>query len=94
MENNYTKSILTGGEVNEAFKKMCLNCRWYNRVDGTCTNQDNLNAMVNKLKQAVSGYEIEDIKLKPIPLKDDTKKCQRHETDTESVVEYVISRMS
>ena len=57
-------------------KKMCLNCE---SCDGMfCNNQDNLNDAVEKIKQNVpAGYSLENIELKPIALKDVTKKCKR-----------------
>lgn len=89
----YVKSVLTGSEPNESFKKMCVNCKWHNAENGSCVNPDNESAAIEKIRQALTGYEIEEIKLKPVPLKDDTKKCQHHELDSKVVLEYVVSMM-
>jgi hypothetical protein len=69
--------------IEQHFSKMCLNCASCDVVtfeDGTekylCVNETNMNNQLNKIKEALVGYEIEDIKLKPLPLKDETKKCK------------------
>lgn len=69
--------------IEQHFVKMCLNCTSCDfgvTEDGTekyfCTNETNMNNQLNKLKDALNGYEIEEIKLKPLPLKDYTKKCK------------------
>lgn len=88
-----SKCIFCGTELVEGkcpnqenhFKPMCINCMFCNTEvtdtdDGKCfcENPDNKEDAVKKIKEAVpSGYEIEDIKLKPLPLKDETKKCKR-----------------
>ena len=63
--------------------KMCLNCAscgFETSEDGTekylCMNETNMNKALEKMKDALVGYEIEDIKIKPLPLKDYTKKCK------------------
>ena len=68
---------------NQHLNKMCLNCSSCNCEmgdDGTekylCVNETNMNNILNKIKESLVGYEIEDIKLKPLPLKDFTKKCK------------------
>lgn len=62
--------------------KMCLNCSSCESLindDGGeqfyCNNTTNMNAQLEKLQNALKGYVIEEIKLKPLPLKDCTKKC-------------------
>ena len=60
--------------VDHSFKKMCLNCQDVSdKGEGTylCTNADNLNAALEKMKAAaekIGGYSIENIEIKPLPL--------------------------
>ena len=67
--------------VDHSFKKMCLNCQDVSdKGEGTylCTNADNLNAALEKMKAAaekIGGYSIENIEIKPLPLKKPTCKC-------------------
>ena len=70
--------------IEQHFVKMCLNCtscEFEASEDGTekylCVNEVNMNNQLEKLKEVISGYEIEDIKLKPLPLKDCKKKCKQ-----------------
>jgi hypothetical protein len=65
------------------FIKMCLNCASCDTRcddDGSekylCANETHMENALNKIKETLNGYEIEDIKLKPLPLKDFTKKCK------------------
>lgn len=73
--------IVTGECPNEPhFKHMCLNCNDCKVVDDkhVCVNEENQKAAVNKIMEAVpSGYEIETLTVKPLPLKDATKKCKK-----------------
>ena len=51
------------------FKPMCLNCNDCQDID---------TKPVEKIKESVpSGYEIETLTIKPLPLKDATKKCKK-----------------
>ena len=62
------------------FKSMCINCNDCAEQSGKCfcNNNENMDDAVKKIKENVpSGYEIEEIKVKPLPLKDETKKCKR-----------------
>jgi hypothetical protein len=63
------------------FKPMCLNCNDCNDIDTdkpVCVNEENKNNALEKIKESVpSGYEIETIAIKPLPLKDVTKKCKK-----------------
>ena len=62
------------------FKPMCLNCEFCEPIDGgkyECINEENKNNALEKIKASVpSGYEIESLNIKPVPLKDETKKCK------------------
>lgn len=70
--------------IEQHFSKMCLNCSSCDvevAEDGTekylCVNETNMNGQLEKIKEQLVGYEITDIKLKPLPLKDCTKKCKQ-----------------
>ena len=73
--------LVDGKCANEPhFKHMCLNCNDCKEIDGktVCINEDNQKAAINKIMEAVpSGYEIETLSLKPLALKDATKKCKK-----------------
>ena len=63
-------------------KKMCLNCNSCYEDNGKCQcrNEENLkDATQAFLKSVPSGYEVENLSLKPVALKDPTKKCKRWE---------------
>lgn len=56
-------------------KKMCRNCEFCENGEH-CLNEINLkNARDKVLASVPSGYEITNLDLKPLPLKDSTKKC-------------------
>ena len=85
--------ILTGEEANPVFKKMCLNCEFSFTEDGenyVCNNEENKAAAVEKLKAALpEGYEIENLELKPRPLKAVVKKCGKWTLNKKAVWEAV-----
>ena len=96
------KCVLCGEELNELglcpnasqhFKPMCLNCTYcdYNVERCICNNDENKQDAVNKIKASFDGgYEIKDITLEPLPLKDPTKKCKRHLINTELVIANLV----
>ena len=62
------------------FKPMCLNCNDCQDIDTkpVCINEENQQSALEKIKESVpSGYEIETLTIKPLPLKDATKKCKK-----------------
>lgn len=66
------------------YKPMCLNCE-HMGIDGedcVCCNEDNKNDTVQKIISSFEGgYQITGVTLKPLPLKDPTKKCRRYTKD-------------
>lgn len=75
-------------------KKMCLNCVSCNIIDNghVCLNEENLNDAMEKVKANVpSGYEIENLELKPLALKDATKKCKRWVLDRDFIMEELLN---
>ena len=90
--------LLTGIDMapdgaSNGFKKMCLNCKECGGDGETysCYNEKVLEAGKKKILESLpDGYEIETLELKPLKLKDPTKKCPNHEFDTAKVMDYVI----
>ena len=79
--------IFTGAELTDGtplIKKMCLNCKsLVKNEDGTyaCVNETVMEKGREKIMAAVpEGYEIDTLTLKPMALKNPTKKCGVHET--------------
>ena len=93
MENKV--DIVTGlpigedGKLPVEGKKMCINCIFCENGT-TCTNEDNMNRAREKVLAAVpGGYEITNLELKPLPLKDATKKCSNWSLDKELVNQWI-----
>lgn len=91
---NYCK--LTGIDLEKEecpIKKMCLNCKFcIENEDGTfaCRNKNVLNIAKEKIMAAVpEGYEIENISLKPMALKNPIKKCPNYEVDVDLIHDEV-----
>lgn len=75
------------------FKPMCINCQFCNEENDKfyCINSENQADAIKKIKESVpSGYEIENITLKPLPLKDETKKCKRWNIINNFVELYIV----
>lgn len=89
---------LTGVEIPEEgrepiLKKMCLNCEsCIENNDGTfsCNHEKVMEAGRNKIMAAVpDGFEIETLTLKPMNLKNPTKKCNNYSPDFSLIHELV-----
>lgn len=89
--------ILTGREITEGgiepvFRKMCLNCTTCITEDEKyrCTNERVMEVGKKKiLENLPEGYEIESITLKPMELKDPTKKCKNYKPNIEAITAKV-----
>lgn len=90
-------SELVEGKPQLKFTKMCANCRFAKlneNNDLVCENEENQRKASEKLLQSVpAGYEITELKLKPLPLKTAVKKCKAWEVNEEKVVEYIKSNI-
>lgn len=80
-------------------KPMCLNCVSCSPELNTdsdalyCNNPENKKDAMNKLLQSVpSGYQLTSFELKPLPLKDCTKRCKRWEF-TRMAVEQLVNML-
>jgi hypothetical protein len=76
------------------FKPMCFNCL-HMGIDGedcVCCNEDNKNDAIQKIISSFDGgYQITGVTLKPLPLKDPTKKCKRHTLNYDVLIEGIKS---
>lgn len=91
------KCIFCGEPLNEEgkcpnaaqhFKPMCLNCIHMGFEDDNCVccNEENKNDAMQKIISSYEGgYQITGITLKPLPLKDPTKKCKRYGANFEAL---------
>lgn len=98
--------ILTGQEKTEnglepVFKKMCLNCTTCITADEKyrCTNENVMELNKKKVLESLpEGFEVESITLKPMELKDPTKKCKNYNPNIElietKVKEFFLSNES
>lgn len=92
-------SKLTGEELQDgkeviSFNKMCLNCAFITKnKDGelVCGNEANMQAAMEPVYEAlkkVNGYNVSNLEVVPVALKQPTKKCGRWELSTE-VLDYM-----
>lgn len=74
-------------------KKMCLNCMAFSEDDSdvcACTNEKVLEKGKKKILENVpDGYEVENITLSRMVLKDPTKKCAEYHPNAELIIEEV-----
>ena len=96
------KCILCGEELNELglcpnasqhFKPMCLNCEYCQNLEThcLCMNDENREDAVNRIKSSFEGgYEIKDVVLEPLPLKEPTKKCKRYRANNALILNSLV----
>ena len=78
-------------------KPMCLNCHYgYTNEEGklVCGNEDNKKKMIEKMVAAMGdSYELDvnSVVLKPLPIKDCTKKCKQYAMSREVVEQYYFT---
>lgn len=77
-------------KCNTHFKPMCLNCVFLEA--GCCQSPENKIAAIEKIKANMpAGYELSSIELKPLELKDPTKKCKNYSLNVKKVKETILS---
>jgi len=88
--------ILTGQEIEKLadcnYKKMCLNCTscLSDTEKYRCNNEKVMAVGKKKIMDSLpEGYEIESISLKPMELKDPTKKCKNYAANIEQITQFV-----
>lgn len=81
------------------YKPMCLNCLYCaetlptenGETKSICTNEQNKADAVEKIKASFEGnYQINDISLSPLPLKDPSKRCPRHNLNCDLVLAQIV----
>ena len=73
---------------------MCLNCKYVNlgEENSTCFNENVLKKAYDKMMEALpEGFEVENLTIKPMLLKNPCKKCPNHTFDTDRLVAAVLS---
>lgn len=84
--------IFTGLEESP-LKKMCLNCISCTQTTAEkfgCTNENVLKKGKDEiLKNVPEGFEIENLTLKPMALKNPTKRCPNYEPNIELMNIYI-----
>ena len=95
-------NILTGADTTaqdykSPIKKMCLNCVSCTFADEQyfCNNENVIETGKKKILEAVpEGFEISVLELKPMQLKNPTKKCGNYGLNVEFVKEQVVAELS
>ena len=93
--------IFTGNELpegsNTLIKKMCLNCKSFiKNEDGTfaCINESVMEKGREKILAAVpEGFEIDTLTLKPMALKNPTKKCGSYDANMNVLIAEIESAL-
>jgi hypothetical protein len=76
--------------MNQHFKPMCLNCDFFDSERCFCLNEENEKDAEQKIRQNCDfGYEITNLTLSPLPLKDPTKKCKRHFLNSDKLISQI-----
>lgn len=92
-------NVFTGAEIPEEgeqpiIKQMCLNCISCMDDDENyrCNNQNVMEAGVKKVSASLpEGFEIDTLVLKPMVLKNPTKKCPNYSVDKDFVVTELMT---
>lgn len=78
------EELVEGKELQSPIKQMCLNCKCMacENENYTCSNEKVMESGRKKILAAVpEGFEVETLTLKPMVLKNPTKKCPNYEVD-------------
>lgn len=100
--------VFTGAEITEGatpqqhINKMCLNCKYMTEVMNEtgevsyhCTNEKVMEKGKEKILAALpEGFEIDTLVLKPMNLKNPTKKCGNYDFDLEFIVNQIKKEMA
>lgn len=81
------------GSTN-GFKRMCVNCKSCHADNDkdqyVCDNEKVIEVGRQRILASVpEGFEVDTLTLKPMVLKDPTKKCKNHQFDFDGVVEFI-----
>lgn len=79
-----------------AVKPMCLNCMYLIETDENecrCVNETVLDQARKKMMEALpEGYEVENLQIKPMLLKNPCKKCGKHEMNKVLVATTLLAQ--
>jgi len=86
----FTGAVLEEGQKLNHITKMCLNCKYLinnNDEEYRCCNE----AVMEKGKEKImaslpDGFEIDTLVLKPMNLKNPSKKCGNYDSDIDKIV--------
>lgn len=92
----------TGAEIKEGdnpshIGKMCLNCKYLlEENDGyRCTNEAVMQKGKDKVIAALpEGYEIENLVLKPLALRNPRNKCGNYEADLQTLLAIIEKELA
>lgn len=82
--------------ATNGIKPMCLNCTECQANDNefVCINDSVMEKNKQRVMESIpEGIEVENITLKPLKLKNPTKKCGFYRFDKEAVMEYLSQIM-
>jgi hypothetical protein len=89
----FTGKEIKDGEKPEHITKMCLNCKYHveSEEDGAevhrCNNKNVMDMGIKKIYSSLpEGFEIDTLVVKPMFLKNPTKKCGYYETDFDVIL--------
>lgn len=93
--------IFTGEEIKEGeqhvhITKMCLNCKsLVDEEDGyRCCNPEVMENGLKKVSASLpEGFEIETLVLKPMILKNPTKKCGKYDCNIDQILSLIKEEM-
>lgn len=86
--------LLTGVNKNDTpIKKMCINCVFSQKTDSNyiCNNTNVIESGHEKIKEAAKnfGFDIDTLTLKPMELKNPSKKCQYYKVNIDMITSYI-----
>lgn len=82
--------------VTHAVKPMCLNCVYITETaenECRCVNETVLEKAKIKMMEALpEGYEVENLQIKPMLLKNPCKKCGKYEMNKDLVAKSILAQ--
>lgn len=95
--NILTGNVITEHDEHPIIKPMCLNCTSCLEEDDVyrCNNPKVMESGFLKVSESLpEGFEIDTLVLKPMLLKNPTKKCPNYKTDEEMVIGEVMGYLN
>ena len=94
--NIFTGADKTSPDYKPVIKQMCLNCKscFVDNDSYFCNNDNVLESGKKKILESVpEGFEISMLELKPMALRNPTKKCKNYDTDIESIKALILEEL-